>query len=60
MHSKYIPQPGVGVVGTIFQEITNLYNDTEETQYSGASLLWTLWDLDFSPSYRGFLNPEVI
>ena len=23
--------------------------------YSGTSLLWTLWDLDFSPHYRGFL-----
>ena len=29
-------------------------------EYSGTSLLRTLWDLDFSPYYRGFLNPEVI
>ena len=27
--------------------------------YSGTSLLGTLWDLDFSPYYRGFLNSEV-
>ena len=28
--------------------------------YSGTSLLRTLWDLDFSPYYRGVLNSEVI
>ena len=27
--------------------------------YSGTSLLGTLWDLDFSPYYRGVLNSEV-
>ena len=27
--------------------------------YSGTSLLRTLWDLDFSPYYRGVLNSEV-
>ena len=26
--------------------------------YSGTSLLGTLWDLKFSPYYRGFLNSE--
>ena len=30
------------------------------TKYSGTSLLKTLWDFDFSPYYRGFLNSEVI
>ena len=28
-------------------------------EYSGTSLLRTLWDLDFSPYYRGVLNLEV-
>ena len=28
--------------------------------YSGTSLLRTLWDLKFSPYYRGVLNSEVI
>ena len=28
--------------------------------YSGTSLIRTLWDLDFSPYYRGVLNSEVI
>ena len=27
--------------------------------FSGTSLLRTLWHLDFSPYYRGFLNSEV-
>ena len=31
-----------------------------DSVYSGTSLLWTLWDLDFSPYYRGILNSEVI
>ena len=26
---------------------------------SGTSLLGTLWDLEFSPHYRGVLNSEV-
>ena len=29
-------------------------------EYSGTSLLRTLWDLNFSPYYRSFLNSEVI
>ena len=28
-------------------------------KYSGTSLLRTLWDLDFSPYYKGVLNSEV-
>ena len=28
-------------------------------EYSGTSLLRTLWDLKISPYYRGFLNSEV-
>ena len=37
-----------------------VYNDNERISiYSGTSLLRTLWDLDFSPYYRGVLNSEV-
>ena len=36
-----------------------MYNHMYIGVYSGTSLLRTLWDIDFSPYYRGVLNSEV-
>ena len=36
------------------------FKSTGHLTFSGTSLLRTLWDLNFSPYYRGVLNSEVI
>ena len=35
------------------------FSCVQNYKYSGTSPLRTLWDLDFSPYYRGVLNSEV-
>ena len=36
------------------------HNVPSQQGYGGTSLFGTLWDLEFSPYYRGVLNSEVI